>query len=229
MRRMFCTVSVTLLLLGFVGPSVLCAGQDGHEDPPATADDAGEAGEHAAESEHGSAEPSILSGNPGNIFFTLLIFLSVVFILGRFAWKPLLAALQKREDLIRSSIEDAKHEREEADKLLAKYREQIDHAREEATAIIEKGKRDVEDVQRRIHEDARKESDEMVARARREIELASQSAIKELYDHTAELAVLAAGRVVSKTLSVDDHRDLVRESLDRMNTTLRKMSSVKKM
>ena len=130
----------------------------------------------------------------------------------------MLAALQKREDLIRSSIEDAKRERKEADKLLAKYREQIDHAREEATAIIEKGKRDVEDVRRRIHEDARKESDEMVARARREIELASQSAIKELYDHTAELVMLAAGRVVSKTLSVDDHRELVKESLDRMKS-----------
>lgn len=222
MRRIFCTVSTTLLvlsLLGFAAPSALYAGQDEHETPSAGHDDVGEAAEdHAAEVEHESAEPSILSGNPGNIFFTLLIFLSVVFILGRFAWKPLLAALQKREDLIRSSIEDAKRERKEADKLLAKYREQIDHAREEATAIIEKGKRDAEDVRRRIHEDARNESDEMIARARREIELASQNAIKELYDHTAELAVLAAGRVVSKTLSVDDHRDLVKESLDRMKS-----------
>ena len=217
MRRIFCTVSTTLLvlsLLGFVAPTALYAGQDEHETPSAAHNDAGE----AAEVEHESAEPSILSGNPGNIFFTLLIFLSVVFILGRFAWKPLLAALQQREELIRSSIADAKREREEADKLLAKYREQIDHAREEATAIIEKGKRDVEDVRRRIHEDARKESDEMVARARREIELASQSAIKELYDHTAELVMLAAGRVVSKTLSVDDHRELVKESLDRMKS-----------
>lgn len=217
MRRIFCTVSTTLLvlpLLGLVASSALYAGQDEHETPSAVHDDTGE----AAEVEHESAEPSILSGNPGNIFFTLLIFLSVVFILGRFAWKPLLAALQKREDLIRSSIEDAKRERQEADKLLAKYREQIDRAREDATAIVEEGKRDAEDVRRRIHEDARKESDEMVARARREIELASQSAIKELYDHTAELVVLAAGRVVSKTLSVDDHRDLVNESLDRMKS-----------
>ena len=221
MRRMYGTVSATVLalsLLGIVSPSALHAGQDGHEVPTATHDDAGGAEANADEGAHASAEPSILSGNPGNIFFTLLIFLSVVFILGRFAWKPLLAALQQREELIRSSIADAKREREEADKLLAKYREQIDHAREEATAIIEKGKRDVEDVRRRIHEDTRKESDEMVARARREIELASQDAIKELYDHTAELVMQAAGRVVSKTLSVDDHRDPVKESLDRMKS-----------
>ena len=210
MRRIFCTVSATLLVLGFVAPSALCAGQDGHETPPATADNAGESAEdHAAEDEHTSAEPSILSGNPGNIFFTLLIFLSVVFILGRFAWKPLLAALQKREDLIRSSIEDAKHERQEADKLLAKYREQIDCAREEATAIVEEGKRDATVVKDGIVADAKRESEAMTARAKAEIERAKDVAVEDIHKRAVELSYSITEKLIAKSLGPEEHKELV--------------------
>ncbi len=143
----------------------------------------------------------------------------MVFILGRFAWKPLLGALQKREEFIRKSIEDAKKERQEADKLLVRYKEQIDKAREEATAIVEEGRRDAEEVRKRLQHEARKEADETIARGKREIELASANAIKEIYDRTANLAVEVAGRIVDKTLSPEDHQGLVAESLERMKAS----------
>jgi F-type H+-transporting ATPase subunit b len=171
----------------------------------------------AEEGEHG--QPSVLGGDIGNIFFTLLIFGLLVVSLGKLAWKPLLRLLQQREEFIRDSIEGARREREEADKLLAEYRTQIDRAREEATAIVEEGKRDAGDVARRIQAEARKEGDEMIARARREIQLAKDTAVKELYDRTAELAVQVAGRVIGKTLSADEHRALVTESLERMKSS----------
>lgn len=218
MRRTHCTVLVTalpLLLLGRFAPSWSFAFQDDHGSPATVQ------GEHAGDgqaAEH-AAEPNILSGDIGNIFFTLLIFLSVVFILGRFAWKPLLGALQKREEFIRKSIEDAKKERQEADKLLAQYKVQIDKAREEATAIVEEGRRDAEQVRKRLQHEARKEADETIARGKREIELASANAIKEIYDRTANLAVEVAGRIVDKTLSPEDHQGLVAESLDRMKAS----------
>ncbi|MCH8807606.1 MAG: F0F1 ATP synthase subunit B [Planctomycetes bacterium] len=164
-------------------------------------------------------EPNIFAGGIGNAIVTLIIFGSVVLILKKFAWGPTLDVLQKREAAIRDSLETARQEREAAEKLLVQYQAQIDKAREEATAVIEKGKRDAEVVRRRMQEDARKETDEMLARARREITLAKDTAVKELYDQTAALAVQVAGGIVKRTLSAEDHKDLVAESLERMKAS----------
>lgn len=164
-------------------------------------------------------EPNIFAGGIGNAIVTLIIFGSVVLILKKFAWGPTLDVLQKREAAIRDSLETARQEREAAEKLLAQYQAQIDKAREEATAVIEKGKRDAEVVRRRMQEEARKETDEMLARARREITLAKDTAVKELYDQTAALAVQVAGGIVKRTLSAEDHKDLVAESLERMKAS----------
>ena len=97
--------------------------------------------------EHGeAAQPSIFEGGLHNAIWTLVIFLTVVLVLGKFAWKPLLAALKAREDFIRESLENAKKEREESAALLKKYSDQINKAREEATAITQEGRRDAEEV-----------------------------------------------------------------------------------
>lgn len=169
---------------------------------------------HASESHEEAA--SIFAGGIGNAIVTLIIFGIVVYVLGTRAWPPLLKSINDREAMIRKSIEDARRQSEESQKLLAQYQTQLDRARTEATAIVEEGRRDAEAVRRKIQDDARKESDEMVARARREIQLATDSAIKELYDKTADLAVQVAGGIIRKELKADDHRGLVKESLDRM-------------
>ena len=77
-------------------------------------------------------ENNIFAGDVGNILWTLIIFGLVLFILGRYAWKPLLEILQQREDLIRNSLEEAKRDREEAKARLAEYEERLTAARAEA-------------------------------------------------------------------------------------------------
>ena len=81
------------------------------------------------------------------------------------------------------------------------------------------GRRDAEVVARRVHDEARRESEELLARARREIQLAADSARKQLHDDAAELAVAVAGRVIGKELSLADHRRLVQESIREMEAT----------
>ena len=174
----------------------------------------------AAHDDHAGAEkPALLQFDPGAAIWSIIIFLVLLAVLRAFAWKPVLQVLKQREQFIQDSIDSAKREREQADKLLAEYRTQIDHAREEATVIVEEGKRDAGEVARRIQTEARKEGEEMIVRARREIQLAKDTAVKELYDRTAELAVQVAGQVVGKTLSADEHRALVAESLERMKSS----------
>jgi F-type H+-transporting ATPase subunit b len=168
---------------------------------------------------HGTAaSTNPFSGDWGNVIFTLLVFLLLLGFLTKAAWKPLLNWQQERERVIRDTLDRARKEREEAERVLAEYKRQIDRAREEATAIVEEGRRDAETTRRRMQDEAKKESDEMVARARREIQLATDTALKDLYDRTADLAVNVAGNIIRKSLSAEDHRGLVQESLERMRS-----------
>ena len=161
---------------------------------------------------HGET-PSLFTGDLGNAFWTLLIFLLVVFTLGKFAWKPLLGLLQKREDFIRDSLAQAKEDREKAERVLAEHQAKLDQARAEASAIVEEGRRDAEVLHQKIKADAKNEGEAMIARARREIELARDSAVKELFELTTDLATDAAGRIIHKELSPAEHGALVQESI----------------
>ncbi len=168
---------------------------------------------------HGEDPDVFLSSDIGNSLITLIIFGLVVFFLGKFAWPAVLNVLQQREDMIHNALVEAKREREAADELLARYQEQIDRAREDATELVEEGKRDAEAVRERIHAQAKQEADQMIDRARREIQIATDDAVKKLYDMTTDVAVRVAGSVISKELSPADHADLVRESLERMRAS----------
>lgn len=180
---------------------------------PAKADAAHAGDAHAAD---GHSDKSLFSGGIGNVVITAIIFGVVVYVLGTQAWPHVLKALNEREASIRTALENAKRERESAERLLAEYRRQVDQARVEATAIVEEGRRDADAVRRRIQDEARQEAEQTLARAKREIELTKDAAVKELYDRTAELSVKVASQVLQRELKVEDHRALVAESIARM-------------
>ena len=161
------------------------------------------------------AEPGgVLAGNVGNALWTLVIFGLVVFVLGKFAWKPILGGLQQREQFIRASLEQAKKDREEAEARLKEYVDKLNSARAEATAIVEEARRDAEVVRRRIEEEGRAESSAIVERARREVTIAAETAKKELYEVSARLATELAGRLLGREIQAGDHERLIRESID---------------
>ena len=169
----------------------------------------------AADPEAGGS-PSILTGDIGNVFWTLLIFICVLVVLRKFAWNPILQALNAREKFIADSLASAQKDRQEAEQVLKDYSAKIDKAREDATEIVEEGRRDAEVVQKRIQAEARQEADAMLTRAKREIEIARDNAVKELYDQTVSLATSVAGKIVRRELTAGDHRGLLEESLAEM-------------
>jgi F-type H+-transporting ATPase subunit b len=166
--------------------------------------------------EHGGdahAEPSLFAGDIGNVFWTVLIFGLVLFVLGKFAWGPLLGSLQARESFIRESLETAKRDREAAEARLREYEERLAAARTEASAIVEEGRRDADVVRRQIEASAKAESEKMVERAKREIQLATDTATKELYTLSASLATQMAARVIGRELTPQDHERLISEGI----------------
>ncbi|TNF70722.1 MAG: ATP synthase F0 subunit B [Acidobacteria bacterium] len=161
-------------------------------------------------------EVNLFAGDIGNAIWTLVIFLAVILVLGKFAWGPMLSGLQRREQFIRDSLEQAKQDREAAEAQLAEYRNKLDTATTEAHEIVEKGRRDAEEVKVRIEERARSETDLMVERAKREIDLAKQAAVKELYETGIALGSDIASRVLGREISAQDHEDLISESIDQL-------------
>jgi F-type H+-transporting ATPase subunit b len=170
----------------------------------------------AAEAAHGEAEssPSLFSGDFGNAFWTLVIFVALLVVLGKWAWGPILTTLQKREQFIRESLEQAKRDREESEKRLRELEERIRHAHEQAAAVVEEGRRDAEAAKRRTEEQTRAEADAMIDRAKREIGIARDTAVKELYEVVADMATDVAAKVLRRSLTDDEHRRLIESSFN---------------
>jgi F-type H+-transporting ATPase subunit b len=176
-----------------------------------------------AAEEHGEAAgghegppPSLFSGDLGNALWTLAIFFLLLIVLGKFAWKPLLSALQNREKFIRESLEAAKRDREAAEARLKEYEQRIAKAHEESNAIVEEGRRNGETLKRKIEEEARASAEDMIERAKREIGLAKDMALKELYDTSAKLGTAIAGNLLKRQITPEDQRKLVEDALSEL-------------
>lgn len=167
-------------------------------------------------SEESAEGASLFTGDLGNIFWTLLTFTAVLLVLGKFAWGPILNALQKREDFIRDSLQQAKQDREAAEARLREYGEKLDTARAEASAIVDEGRRDADVLRRKIEEHAKEEADAILERAKREISIATDTAVKELYTLSARLATDVASRVIRKELNPREHERLIAESIEEL-------------
>jgi F-type H+-transporting ATPase subunit b len=166
----------------------------------------------------GEEAPSLLAGDLGNSFWTLVIFVVVLIVLGKFAWGPILSGLQTRENFIREALESAKRDREAAEARLKEYEQKLAASRAEATAIVDEGRRDAEVVKRRIEAAAKEEADKTIERAKREIQIATDTATKELYTLSAKLATQLAAQVIGRELSPQDHQRLISQAIDGINS-----------
>lgn len=164
----------------------------------------------------GASNGNIFTGDVGNIVWTLVVFLLVVFVLGKFAWGPILAGLKQREDFIHDSLKKAKEARDEAVAQLKQYEDRLANARAEASAIVEEGRRDAEAVRRANEAKAKEEAELMLQRAKREIGIAKETAIKELYTLSGRLATDIAAKIVQRELKPEDHERLIREAIDQL-------------
>jgi len=160
--------------------------------------------------------PSLFTGDLGNIIWSLVTFGVVLLVLGKFAWKPILAALRKREEFIRESLAAAKRERQEAEARLREYSDKIAAAKAEASAIVEEGRRDADVLRAKLEADAKREAAAILERAKRDLTIAKNTAIKELYTVSSRLAVDLASRVIGKELKAEDHARLIADSIEEL-------------
>ncbi len=152
------------------------------------------------------------------MFWTLAIFGILFFILRRFAFGPITAAVEAREKALEAALEAAKADREAAAKLLAEHQAQIDAARGEAQKLIADGRSVAEKMRADLLEQTRREQQEMLERARREIESEKDRAIAQLRREAVDLALAGASKVIEQNLESAKNRQLVESYLSSIGT-----------
>jgi len=149
--------------------------------------------------------------NPGLTLWTAITFLFLLFVLGKFAWGPIVKMLAERERTIRESIEAAKKERAEAEKLMAEQKASLAQAQREAAELAKRNQQEVEKLRVELTDRAKKEADELVAAARRQVVEEIAKAKLELRSQVADLAISAAAKLVKSSLDEKAQRQLVEE------------------
>ena len=153
---------------------------------------------------------------PGLIIWTLISFFILLILLKKVAFPPILKGMKKREETIKQQLEEAQKTKKEAEDLLEGYKRQLAEARSEAQKIINEGKSLGENMRKEIVQKAQVESNQIVKRAQEEIELQKQKAILELQEKIADLSIMAATKIINKSLNTEDHRRLVEEYVSKV-------------
>ena len=161
----------------------------------------------------------LLSPNYGLMVWTLVIFLILLFVLSKFAFKPIIAAVEAREQALEDAINSAKRDREEAALLLAQHRAALDASRGEGQKLIADARAAAERVRTELVEQAHAEQARMLERARAEIDAERAKAIAELRKEAVDLAILGAGKVIGQNLDRDANRKLVESFLASVSTS----------
>lgn len=152
-----------------------------------------------------------LAFDPSAFGLTVLTFLILIGLLGKFTWKPMLAAIEMRETRIDEAIQTAEEARQQASELLATYESQVANVEQEMAALREKGRSDAEAIARDVRAQADEEAKARVGRAVNEIELARTQAVEDIRKESVALGLAVASKVVGRSLEGEDQLRLANQ------------------
>jgi F-type H+-transporting ATPase subunit b len=151
-------------------------------------------------------------------FFTFVVFVLLLAVLWKFAWGPIVAGLQKREDAIAHNIAEAQRQNDEAKQLLADYEAKLATAADQVRGMLEEARREAEQTKQSIIAEAKSGAENERLRGLRDIESATDAALQSLAERSAQLAVELAGKIVHSSLNAKDHTKLIQEAVARFPT-----------
>ena len=161
----------------------------------------------------------LVQPDPGLFFWTILTFLTLVFLLKKFAWGPLLKALEERQETIRKSLDDAEQAKQELTRLQDESAQIIAEARAEAQSIVTKSRAEAERVREDLKEKAKNEADAILKNAERQIHLETDRAVQQIRQEVVELSLNVASKLIRKNLPQEDNDALIQESLSQIESS----------
>jgi len=155
----------------------------------------------------------LVTPNPGTIFWMLIIFGIVLFILRKFAWKPILNALKDREESIANALNSAEEAKKEVAGLKADNDKIIAEARQERNNILKEAKEIKEKIIAEAKEKAMREAAKSIEIAQRQIQSEKIAAINDIKKQVAELSVMIAEKVIKKELGNKEEQEKMVDGL----------------
>lgn len=176
------------------------------------------ANEHGQSEAHGSAShqaesPNPLKVDPDLAIWTLVVFVVLLIVLRLVAWKPIVEALEERENSISGEIAAAASKHEEAKRLLAAHEAKLATAADQIRELLEEARRDAEHTKQEILAEAKNAANAEKQRAVREVEIARDVALKQLAETSANIAIKLASTAVRQNLTSEQQSRIVRDSL----------------
>lgn len=156
---------------------------------------------------------NLLEPHAGLMIWTLIVFVLLLIILGRFAFPKILGAVEARERSLTEALEGARRDREAAAQLLTQQQAALDATRGEAQQLIAQAHQTAERTRADLLEQTRQQQEELLARARREIDADRLRAIADLRREAVDLALAGATKVIGRNLDDAGNRRLVEEFL----------------
>jgi len=160
----------------------------------------------------------LVQPDPGLFLWTILTFLVLLVLLAKFAWKPLLALLDRREELIRQSLDDAEKAKQELQRLQQESKEILSKARVEAQSILAKSRSEAEKLKGELRQEAKGQADSILRDAEKQIQVETEKAIAVIKNEVVDLSLLVASMLIKKNLSKEDNQSLIEESLKQVES-----------
>ncbi|MCX6138133.1 MAG: F0F1 ATP synthase subunit B [Ignavibacteriales bacterium] len=158
----------------------------------------------------------MLNVHSGLIIWTIITFVLLVLVLSKVAWKPLLRALHDRENSIREALRHADEARKEAEKVLAENRQAIAKANEETARLLREGRELAEQMKNEIVARAHESAKHTVEQAKDEIQREKEAALLQLRHQVADLAILAAEKILEESLDAARQKKIVDKVLQKL-------------
>jgi F-type H+-transporting ATPase subunit b len=154
----------------------------------------------------------LLTPGTGLIIWQTFVFLLLVLLLARFAWKPILSSLKEREQSIQSALDTAEKARAEMTRLQADNEKLLKEAREERDKMLKEAREVTNRMKEEAQLDAKKAADKIIDDARAAIQIEKQAAMKDVRTQVAMFSLQVAERLMKKNLSTDKaQKELVEE------------------
>ena len=161
----------------------------------------------------------LIQPDPGLFIWTIVTFLVLLALLAKFAWRPLLQALESRQERIRNSLEDAERARQELERLQQESAKILQQARIEAESIVTQTRADAERLREELKQKAKDEADKVLRNAQQQIQLQTRQAIQQIRHEVADIAVLLASKLIERNIAKEDNARLIDDTLKQIEVT----------
>jgi F-type H+-transporting ATPase subunit b len=155
----------------------------------------------------------LVQPDPGLFIWTIATFLVLLVLLAKFAWKPILQALESRQEMIRKSLDDAEQAKQDLEQVQQESAKIVAQARVEADAIVANSRTDGAKLREDLRQKARAEAGEIVKNAEQKIQQERDRALSQIREEAVEVSLMIASKLIQRNLSREDNETLIDDAL----------------